>query len=171
MSDDHPVHPPALEPATGGRGPVDLSAQVAATQLIADRSRSAGVWSLEHLRLCLVALVAGGGVLGVTAVLVSGWPAAFGVVLGTAIVGAFFSISAVVIARVGAVDPKAVMLAAVFTYVVKVIALGIVLVLMPADGPIDTRWMAGAIELGVFGWLAAHMRYVWTLKIFYVDPG
>jgi ATP synthase protein I len=76
-----------------------------------------------------------------------------------------------VIARVGAVDPKAVMLAAVFTYVVKVIALGIVLVLMPADGPIDTRWMAGAIALGVFGWLAAHMRYVWTLKIFYVDPG
>ena len=30
---------------------------------------------------------------------------------------------------------------------------------------------AGAIGLGLFLWLGAHMRYVWTLKIYYVDPG
>jgi len=27
-----------------------------------------------------------------------------------------------------------------------------------------------AIGLGVFLWLGAHMRYVWTLKLYYVDP-
>jgi len=52
-----------------------------------------------------------------------------------------------------------------------VVALGIVLVAMPTDGLVNTRWMAGAIGLGLFCWLGAHMRYVWTLKIFYVDPG
>ena len=40
---------------------------------------------------------------------------------------------------------------------------------LPAGLPEQIR--AGAIGLGLFCWLGAHMRYVWTLKIFYVDPG
>jgi ATP synthase protein I len=150
---------------------VDLTEQAKATQLIADRSRSAGIWSLGHLKICWAAVLAGGIVLGVVAAVVAGLGAVLGVTLGTAIVGIFFTVSAVVIAHVGSTNPKTVMLAALFTYVIKVIALGIVLVSMPTDGLVNTRWMAGAIGLGLFCWLGAHMRYVWTLKIFYVDPG
>jgi ATP synthase protein I len=36
---------------------------------------------------------------------------------------------------------------------------------------VNTRWMAGAVAVGLVAWLAAHLRYVWTLKLFYVDPG
>jgi ATP synthase protein I len=151
--------------------PVDLTAQARAAQQIADRSRSAGIWSLGHLKLCLITLVTGGVILGVTAALVSGLGAVLGVLLGTVIVGAFFSFSAVVIAWVGKTNPGTVMVAALFAYVIKVLILAIVLMTMPIDGLIDVKWMAGAIGLGLFLWLAAHMRYVWTLKLYYVDPG
>lgn len=150
--------------------PVDLTAQAKAAQQIADRSRSAGIWSLGHLKLCLMALIGGGVVLGVIAALVSGLGAVLGVVLGTVIVGAFFSFSAVVIAWVGKTNPGTVMVAALFAYVIKVLILAIVLMTMPIDGLVNVKWMAGAIGLGLFLWLAAHMRYVWTLKLYYVDP-
>ena len=151
--------------------PVDLTAQARAAQQIADRSRSAGIWSLGHLKLCLITLVTGGVILGVIAALVSGLGAVLGVLLGTSIVGAFFSFSAVVIAWVGKTNPGTVMVAALFAYVIKVLILAIVLMTMPIDGLIDVKWMAGAIGLGLFLWLGAHMRYVWTLKVYYVDPG
>jgi ATP synthase protein I len=153
------------------RPPVDLSAQASAAQRIADRSRSEGAWSLGHLRLCWIALVLGGAVLGVVAGVVDGAGAVTGVVLGTAIVGAFFTFSAVVIAWVGKTNPKTVMVAALFAYVIKVMVLALILLTMPIDGFVNVRWMAGAIGLGLFLWLGAHMRYVWTLKLYYVDPG
>jgi len=156
-------------PAAGK--PVDLSAEARAAQKIADRSRSAGVWSLGHLKLCWIALVSGSVVLGVVGGLTTGLGAILGVIIGTVIVGAFFTFSAVVIAWVGKTNPGTVMVAALFAYVIKVFILALVLMTMPIDGPINVKWMAGAIGLGLFLWLGAHMRYVWTLKIYYVDPG
>lgn len=153
------------------RAPVDLSAQARAAQKIADRSRSEGIWSLGHLRLCWITLVAGAVVLGAVAGFTRGLGAVLGVLIGTAIVGAFFTFSAMVIAWVGKTNPKTVMIAALFAYVIKVLVLAIVLMTMPIDGLVDVRWMAGAIGLGLFLWLGAHMRYVWTLKLYYVDPG
>lgn len=170
MTGDRPISRAGPAGTSPSAAVVDLSEQVRAAGRIADRSR-ADIWSLAHLRLCWTVLLAGGLLLAAVGAVVTGWAAVLGVALGTAIVGAFFTVSAVAIARVGASNPRLVMLVALFTYVFKVLALAVVLVLMPIDGPFDTRWMAGAIALGVFGWLGAHMRYVWTLKIYYVDPG
>lgn len=148
----------------------DLAANVLAAERAANRSRTGGVWSLGHLRICWIALLAAGLVLTLVASLVSGSKAAAGAALGTLIVGLFFSFSALVIARVGRHNPQLVMLAALGAYAFKIVVLGVVLVAMPRDGVFDTRWMAGAIGLGLFTWLGAHMRYVWTTKVFYVDP-
>ena len=82
----------------------------------------------------------------------------------------FFSFSAVIIAKSGERSPKLVMPAALSSYVFKIIALGVVLTVMPRDGVFDTRWMAAAVGLGLFVWLGAHMRYVWTTQLYYVDP-
>ena len=158
-------------PDTPPRPLVDLTAHTKAAQAIADRSRSEGVWSLGHLRICWLALGIGGGLLAIAGGFLGGLGAVLGVVLGTVIVGAFFTFSAVVIAWVGKTNPKTVMVAALFAYVIKVFVLAIVLMTMPIDGVVNVRWMAGAIGLGLFLWLGAHMRYVWTLKIYYVDPG
>ncbi len=171
MTDRQPAPGPESGPEPARRPAVDLSARAAEAEAIAARSRAAGIWSLRHLRLCWTVLLAGGLVLGVVAAFVAGAGAVVGVVLGTAIVGLFFSVSALAIAKVGEVAPGAVMLAALLTYIVKVVLLALVLLTMPIDGFVNTKWMAGAIAVGLFGWLAAHMRYVWTLKLFYVDPG
>ena len=107
-----------------------------------------------HLRICWIALVLGGVVLSVVAGLATGAGAIAGVALGTAIVGVFFSLSAVVIARMGARSPKLVVPAALGTYILKIVALGVVLTVLPRDGFFDTRWMAGAVGLGSSpGWV------------------
>ena len=148
----------------------DLAANIAAAERAADRSRTGGVWSLGHLRVCWTALAIAGVLLVAAGSAVSGGRAAAGAALGAVIVGAFFSFSAVVIARAGQRDPKYVMVAALAAYVVKIVALGVVLTFMPRDGIFDTHWMAAGVGLGLFVWLGAHMRYVWTTQIFYVDP-
>ncbi|MGI8418246.1 MAG: hypothetical protein ACR2P2_19020 [Nakamurella sp.] len=150
-----------------GVPPLDLTI----AEKAARRSRTGGVWSLGHLGVCWATLLIAGAVLTVVGALVSGAGAAWGVVIGTFIVGLFFSISAVVIAKAGEWNPKAVLPAALGTYVVKIVALGVVLTVMPRAGFVDTRWMAGAVGLGLFCWLGAHLQYVWTSKILYVDPG
>lgn len=154
------------EPLAPGQVDLTIVAKAAA------RSHTGGVWSLGHLKICWAVLAAEGLVLGVVGLFVGGSKALVGVAVGTVIVGLFFTVSAVIIAEVGRRNPKRVMWAALGAYVFKIVALGVVLVMIPRNGPvIDTRWMAGAVGLGLFGWLAAHMRYVWTTKIFYVDPG
>jgi ATP synthase protein I len=149
----------------------EIAANAAAAERAAMRSRSGGVWSLGHLVICWAALGVAGMATVVAGSLVSGARAAAGAALGTLIVGAFFSFSAVVIAKVGRRNPKLVMVAALSAYVIKIVALGVVLVVIPRDGVFDTQWMAAAVGLGLFAWLGAHMRYVWTTKIYYVDPG
>lgn len=143
---------------------------LAQVQRAAARSRAAGPWSLEHLRLCWAALLVVGVLLAIVAGLVAGGRALAGVAVGTGIVGAFFTLSAVAIALVGARHPRAVLATALVAYLVKIVALGVVIVLIPADGPVSPRWMAIAVVAGLVGWLGAHLRFVWTAKVFYVDP-
>lgn len=131
---------------------------------------TSGAWSLRHLRICWAALVLAGTAMTFIGFVVVGSRAGWGSLLGMVIVGSFFTLSAVVIARVGARHPGKVMLAALGSYVAKMLALGIVLAVLPRDGMFDTRWLAGAVCLGLAVWLAAHMRFVWTNKIFYVVP-
>lgn len=135
-----------------------------------ERSRAAGPWSLAHLWVCWLALFTIGTVLAVVAAAVAGGRAAVSAGIGIGIVGLFFSLSAVLIAAVGARHPKAVLATALAAYLVKIVALGAVVVLMPRDGFVQTRWMAGAVAIGLIAWMTAHLRYVWTAKIFYTDP-
>ena len=133
-------------------------------------ARTGGAWSVRHIRVCWLVLAGFGVIFTAAGFLISGSRAGWGALVGTAIVGAFFTVSAVVIAWVGRHAPTKVMWAALSTYVLKMIGLGIVLALVPPDGVLDLKWMAAAVGLGIAVWLGGHMRYVWTNKIFYVDP-
>ena len=161
---------PTAAPGSARTRGEPASVDLRVAEQAARRSGAGGVWSLGHLRICWAALLVAGAGLVLAGVLISGSRAGWGAAVGTLIVGLFFSFSAVAIAKAGQRNPRLVMPAALGSYVVKIIALGFVLVLIPRDGAIDTRWMAGSIGIGLFGWLAAHMRYVWTSKIYYVDP-
>ena len=165
-------HPfPRADTVNRSRTPgAELAANIAAAERAANRSRTGGVWSLGHLKICWIALVVAGAALVLAGAIVAGGRAAAGAALGSAIVGAFFTVSAVVIAKAGQRNPKLVMIAALAAYAVKIVALGVVLTFLPRDGIFDTRWMAAGVGLGLFVWLGAHMRYVWTTQIYYVDP-
>jgi ATP synthase protein I len=174
MTDDHGVPgatPGAVAP-TGTRSsapsPADLP--LAAVQRAERRSRAQGPWNVDHLKICWTVLLGVGVVIGIVAALVVGGRAVFGVIVGTLIVGLFFTVSAVVIAAVGLRHPSAVTKAAVAAYLVKIVILGVVLVLVPRIEAINTRWMAIAVMAGLFAWMGTHLRYVWTARIFYVDP-
>lgn len=143
---------------------------VAEVAAAAARSRSTGPWSVAHLRVCWAALLAAGVILAIIAGLVADGRGLVGAVIGIGIVGAFFTLSTLVIAAVGARNPGAVMITALAVYVAKIIALGAVIVLLPGAGGIDPRWMALGVAVGLIAWMAAHLRYVWVTKIFYVDP-
>lgn len=143
---------------------------LAEVERAAARSRADGPWSTEHLRLCWIVLLVAGAALALVAGLAAGASALPGVGVGIAIVGAFFTASTLIIARVGARHPRSVLVAALATYLVKIVALGVVIVVLPARGPISPRWMAIAVVVGLVAWMGAHLRYVWTAKVFYVDP-
>ena len=165
---------------TGEQAPAGASAEPQREQLPplnferaarAERAtRSAAAWQPGHLRNCWITLVAAETVLAVVGGMVVGASAVWGVVLGTVIVGLFFSVSTAVIIWVGRRAPEQLMWAALGIYSAKMVALGVVLVLLPRDGPFETRWMAGAIGLGIAVWLFAHLHSVLTTKIYYVDP-
>lgn len=134
------------------------------------RSRAGGPWSLEYLRPCWLVLLPVGVVLTVIAAWAAGSRAAAGAAVGTAIVGVFFTLSTLIVAKVGQRAPKMVLAAALATYIVKIVALGVVIVVLPKDGPIAPRWMAIAVVIGLVTWMTAHLRYIWTAKVYYTDP-
>lgn len=144
---------------------------LAAVERAERRSRAAGPWSVEHLRLCWAVLGTVGFVFTSIVGAAGAGRDALGVAVGTLIVGAFFTLSTLVIAWVGARMPEMVLPAALGTYLLKIVMLGGVIILLPSDGPIAPRWMAIAVVVGLIAWLGAHLRWISTAKIFYVDPG
>ncbi|MEO7125318.1 MAG: hypothetical protein ABI382_08355 [Nakamurella sp.] len=135
-----------------------------------ERSRAGGPWTVDHLRLCWLVLVAVGIVMTTVAAVVSGYRAFLGGATGIVIVGLFFTFSTLVVAKIGEKAPHMVLAAALGTYVVKIVALGIVIILLPPHGPIAPRWMAIAVVVGLVAWMSAHLRYILVSKVFYVDP-
>lgn len=135
-----------------------------------ERSRAGGPWSVDHLGLCWKVLVPVGVVLTIVAAIAAGPRALAGSATGIVIVGAFFTLSTVIVARIGARAPEMVLAAALGAYILKIALLGLVIMLLPLDGPISPRWMAIAVVVGLIAWMAAHLRYIWTAKLFYTDP-
>ena len=145
----------------------ELTQRMAQVERAIARGRA---WSLEHLRVCWAVLGLGTAVLAATGFGIGGPGAGVGALVGGAIVGLFFTVSAVAIAKAGRVNPRLTLPTALGTYFVKIVGLGVVLSVVPRNGFLDVRWLGGAIVLGLVCWLGAHLRYVWTVKIFYVDP-
>lgn len=132
-------------------------------------SRADGPWSLNHLRLPSIATV-GLAVVGVPlGLLVQGWSAAWGVLLGLAVVAFFFTVSSWVVARAGELNPRFTMPAALVTYGLKLFILGILLAAFPMDGPIDRMWMGISIAVGLMVWLACQILVVIRTPRMYVD--
>ena len=127
-------------------------------------------WDLSHVRAGLVTT----GVLAVVGVpvawLVRDGRAAAWVLVGLAIVAAFFSVGAYAVALAGRVSDSLTLPVALGTYLVKVGLLGVLLVALRDRPWLDPRPFGFAIAAGTVAWTVVHARRVWTTQLYYVDP-
>ena len=133
-------------------------------------TRSQAPWDLSFLRVG--ALVTGGAaaVGALVTGLVAGWDDALGVLLGAAVVTAFFVVSGVVIAWAGRIDDTFTLPAALGTFFLKAVALFALLTALPEQGWLDRRTLAWTVVAGALLWSAVQLRWVWTRQLYYVSP-
>lgn len=107
----------------------------------------------------------------IVSALVSGLEGAIGAVIAPVIVVAFFSISQLVVSWASRISPQTMMLAALVSYVLKVLAvLGFVIALGNATF-LDTRAFAWSVVACTLVWITFEVRLMKTMRIFYVEPG
>jgi hypothetical protein len=102
--------------------------------------------------------------------LLAGWDDAAGVLVGAAIVTAFFAVSSLVVAWAGRIQDSFTLPAALGMFFVKAVVLFAVLNAVPEDGWLDRRTLAWAVVVGALLWSGVQLRWVWTRQLYYVPP-
>ena len=127
-------------------------------------------WDVSFLRVGALATGAVAAVAALVAGLVAGWADAVGVLVGAAVVTAFFVASGVVVAWAGRIDDTFTLPAALGMFFVKAIVLFGILNALPEDGWLDRLTMAWAVIVGALLWSGVQLRWVWTRPLYYVTP-
>jgi ATP synthase protein I len=106
---------------------------------------------------------------GISAALV-GEKGLIGALVGVAIVTVFFGISIVVVGRAAKVSPQAMMVAALATFLVKIVALAFVVKSMNGTTAFSTRTVGFVAIACILVWSAAQIITSAKLKMLYVEP-
>ena len=94
----------------------------------------------------------------------------YGALIGVAIVTVFFGISVLVVGRAARISPQAMMVAAMITYVVKIVALAVVVSALHGMTAFSDRAL-GLTAIGCFlVWSAAQVITAVKVKMLYVEP-
>jgi hypothetical protein len=134
------------------------------------RPRSDAPWDLSFLRVGALAAAAVTVVAAPVTGLVAGWDDAVGVLLGAAVVTAFFCLSGVVVAWAGRMSDSFTLPAALGTFFVKAVVLFGILTALPEHGWLDRLTLAWTVVVGALFWSGVQLRWVWTRKLYYVPP-
>jgi ATP synthase protein I len=118
--------------------------------------------------LALTSVVAAVAV--VLCALLGGSKGAYGALIGVAVVTAFFGISVLVVGRAAKVSPAAMMVAALASYVVKIIAFMIVLVAIRHSTAFNGRMLGFTALACILAWAASQIITSMRLKMLYVEP-
>jgi ATP synthase protein I len=127
-------------------------------------------WDLGHLRVGLLATVGLGALAAPLAWALRSGRAAVWVLVGLAIVAAFFSVSALAVAWAGRIADELTLPVALTTYVTKIVLLGVILVTVRDWATLDAPALAWSVLGGTLTWTGVHLRRVWTAQLYYVDP-
>ncbi len=94
----------------------------------------------------------------------------YGALIGVAIVAVFFGISVLVVGRAARVSPQAMMVAAMVTYLVKIVALAVVVSTLHGMTAFSDRAL-GFTAIGcILVWSAAQVITAIKIKMLYVEP-
>ena len=127
-------------------------------------------WDLGHLRAGLATTAVLGAVGIRLAWLLRDARAAAWVAVGLAIVAAFFCVGALAVAAAGRIGEELTLPAALGTYLVKVVLLGVLMVSVRDQPWLDPQALGLSVLVGTLAWTAVHARRVWRARIYYVDP-
>jgi ATP synthase protein I len=93
-----------------------------------------------------------------------------GALVGVAIVTVFFGISVLVVGRAARVSPGAMMVAAMITYLVKIVALAVIVSSLNGTTAFSTRDLGLTAIVLIRVWSAAQVVTTLKLKMLYVEP-
>ncbi|MFC5832351.1 hypothetical protein [Nonomuraea insulae] len=106
----------------------------------------------------------------VVALLVAGGKGALGAVIGTLLVGVFFSVSVVAVSYAARISPQMMAIAAMGSYLVKIVAIMIVLVSFRDTTAWNNQAFAWAVVVCTLVWTGFEVRAFVKTKMLYVDP-
>ena len=113
--------------------------------------------------------VAAAIIVAVSAALV-GVKGLIGALLGVGLVTVFFGISVLVVGRAARISPPAMMVAAMITYLVKIVALAIVVSVLNGTTAFSTRDLGFTAIACILVWSATQVITTIKLKMLYVEP-
>ncbi len=93
-----------------------------------------------------------------------------GALLGVAVVTVFFGISIAVVGRAARVSQPAMMVAALATFLVKIVALAVVVSALDGTTAFSTRALGFTAVGCILAWSAAQVIVAMRVKMLYVEP-
>ncbi|MFG2073666.1 ATP synthase protein I [Nonomuraea maritima] len=122
------------------------------------------------LKSAAMPTAAAGVITLVVAALTAGFEGALGAAIGAVLVAVFFSISVVVVSYAARVSPQMMAIAAMLSYLVKVIAILVMLSAFGHSTAWNSRAFAWAVVVCTVVWTAFEVRAFVKTKMLYVDP-
>jgi ATP synthase protein I len=120
--------------------------------------RSALVTAVTAVIMAAVSLGVGGG------------KGLLGAVLGVALVAIFFAISVFAVGRAARISPQAMMITAMVTYIVKILALLVFVAALGSTTVFNARLFGLTALACVLTWCLAQVVWSMRLKFLYVEP-
>lgn len=130
----------------------------------------AAPWDLSHLRWGLAATGALAVVLVPVFWLTRGGKGAAWMAAGLLIVAVFFCAGALAVAAAGKLGDELTLPAALGSYLVKVVLLGVLLVSIRGKPWLDPVALGLSVLVGTLTWTTVQAVRVWRTRLFYVDP-
>lgn len=122
------------------------------------------------LKSAAIPTLVAGVVAMVVALLTAGGEGVLGAAIGTVLVGVFFTISVVVVSYAARVSPQMMAIAAMLSYLVKVIAIMVVLTAFRDTTMWDNQAFAWSVVVCTLVWTGFEVRAFMKTKLLYVDP-
>lgn len=120
-------------------------------------------------RSVAVTAAVGAVMIGICAAL-GGAKGVYGALVGVGVVTVFFGISVIAVGKAAKVSPQVMMATAVGTYIGKIIAFMIVLVLLQKSTAFNPKMLGVTALVCILVWCGAQVYNTARLKVLYVDP-
>ncbi|HEX6453453.1 MAG TPA: hypothetical protein VF060_28810 [Trebonia sp.] len=94
----------------------------------------------------------------------------YGALVGVGVVTVFFGISVLAVGKAAKINPQVMMATAMGTYIVKIIAFMVVMVLLGKSTAFNGKLLGFTALVCILTWCAAQVVTTMKLKMLYVDP-